>query len=91
MDLGAIPLVVLTQDGLDGVLGADWARYQTQLAALSSNSRHVTATGAGHGIQDKSPDLVVAAITAVLDAAADAIALPDCAAFSIAGGACFAL
>ena len=37
VDLGAIPLVVLTEDNLDGDLGASWARYQIGLAALSSN------------------------------------------------------
>ena len=88
VDLGDIPLVVLTQDGLDGDLGADWARFQTELAGLSTTSLHLTATGAGHGIPAEAPDLVVAAVTAVVDAI-EGTPLPPCADFATAGGACF--
>jgi pimeloyl-ACP methyl ester carboxylesterase len=88
VELGAIPLVVLTQDGLTGDLGSAWARYQRLLASLSTTSVHLTATGAGHGIQDESPALVIAAVAAVLEALAGGD-LPPCTAFEAAGGACF--
>jgi pimeloyl-ACP methyl ester carboxylesterase len=88
VDLGAIPLVVLTQDGLDGELGADWERFQAELAGLSTTSLHLTATGAGHGIPTEAPGLVVAAVSAVVDAVEGA-QLPPCADFAAAGGACF--
>jgi pimeloyl-ACP methyl ester carboxylesterase len=89
VDLGSDPLIVLTQDGLEGEIGAMWAGYQTQLAALSSRSVHLTAVGAGHGIQDEAPDLVVAAVEAIVAAVEGAAELPPCEDFEPAGGACF--
>ena len=90
VELGEVPLVVLTQAGLEGDLGAAWARYQVGLATLSPNSLHLTATGAGHGIQMEAPNLVVAAVAAVVDAATGAAPLPACTEFQAVGGDCFA-
>lgn len=87
VDLGAIPLVVLTQDGLEGEIGAMWTRYQVGLAEQSSNALHLTASGAGHTIQNDAPELVAAVIASVIDAVAGA-ALPPCEEFEAVGGAC---
>lgn len=44
--LGDLPLMVISRGlGLDH----DWARYQDELAALSTNSSHITVEGADHG------------------------------------------
>ena len=42
---------------------------QTELADLSSNSRHIMAEESGHFIQNDQPDLVIDAIRQVVEAA----------------------
>jgi pimeloyl-ACP methyl ester carboxylesterase len=77
-DLGAIPLVVLSQGQTSGQFAIEWSRFQAELATLSSNTVHVLAHDSGHVIQADAPDLVTAAIAAVVRAARDGTRLPPC-------------
>ena len=79
--LGSIPLVVLSRDpekgAAPGLIPAElsrqfedqWVRMQEELAHLSTNASRVVATGSTHYLQLDRPDLVIAAIQQVLDAA----------------------
>ena len=79
--LGSIPLVVLSRDpekgAAPGLIPAElsrqfedqWVQMQEELAHLSTNSSRVVATGSTHYVQLDRPDLVIAAIQQVLDAA----------------------
>jgi pimeloyl-ACP methyl ester carboxylesterase len=81
-DLGELPLVVVTAE----VIEDEWlatvprleARIQARLAGLSSNAIHVVAAGSGHFIHEDDPDVVVAAIRAVVAAARSGSALRPC-------------
>jgi pimeloyl-ACP methyl ester carboxylesterase len=75
--LGAVPVVVLSAGKSDfenepeasaAVQRMQHDRGQADLAALSSNSRQITATSSGHHIQLDEPDIVVEAIRQVIDA-----------------------
>lgn len=78
--LGAIPLVVLTAGrtvpvapGLPPELEAELVKLaqqdlQAELATLSSNNTHIMAAESGHMIHQDAPDVVLAAIRAVLNA-----------------------
>ena len=79
-DLGDLPLVVLTQSSTSDLppdmplevadLAAQiWQALQTDLATLSTNSKHVIATKAGHYIHEEEPQLVIDAILHVLSEA----------------------
>ena len=74
--LGDKPLIVLSADkpvtGDMAVWQEGAAEGQARLAALSSNSAHITGVGLGHSIALERPALVVAAVEAVLKAAAGA-------------------
>jgi pimeloyl-ACP methyl ester carboxylesterase len=79
--LGDIPLVVLRHGRNDlpvqGAVTADvvqeyeaiWAEMQDELAALSPHGRVVVAEGSGHDIHLERPDLVIDAITEVVQIA----------------------
>jgi pimeloyl-ACP methyl ester carboxylesterase len=71
-DLGERPLVVLSHGvsytGEMSVWEEGFAESQARLAALSTNSAHITVTGAGHSIGAERPDIVAAAIDAVVTA-----------------------
>jgi pimeloyl-ACP methyl ester carboxylesterase len=81
-DLGELPLVVVTAERIED----EWlatvprleARFQARLAGLSSNAIHVVATGSGHFVHEDEPDVVVAAIRAVVEAARSGSPLPVC-------------
>ncbi len=61
--LGSVPLTVLTAlRWLDESLLPAWVQMQEELTALSSDSEHITARGAGHYMHLDDPDLVVKAI-----------------------------
>jgi pimeloyl-ACP methyl ester carboxylesterase len=61
--LGSTPITVLTAlRRLDESLLPAWVQMQEELAALSSDSEHITAPGAGHYMHLDDPDLVVKAI-----------------------------
>jgi hypothetical protein len=86
--LGAIPLVVLTAgtNELGSVLPAPyddhayqiWLDGHSHLAALSSDSVHAVAQYSAHFIYQDQPDVVVAAVDAVLRAAREDKRLPPC-------------
>jgi pimeloyl-ACP methyl ester carboxylesterase len=79
--LGSIPLIVLSRDpekgAAPGLIPAElsrqfedqWVQMQEELARLSTNASRVVATGSTHYVQLDRPDLVIAAIQKVLDAA----------------------
>ena len=81
-DLGDLPLVVVTAELIED----EWlatvpeleARFQARLARLSSNAIHVMATGSGHFVHEREPDVVVAAIRAVVEVARSRSQLPPC-------------
>jgi pimeloyl-ACP methyl ester carboxylesterase len=49
-------------------LDQEWLQMQKELAALSTNSTHIIATGSGHMIPLQRPDAVIDAISHVIDA-----------------------
>jgi pimeloyl-ACP methyl ester carboxylesterase len=81
-DLGDIPLVVVTA----GIIEDEWlatvpdlaARAQARLAGLSSNAYEVVAPESGHFVHRDAPDVVLAAIVAVVAAAGSGEALTPC-------------
>jgi hypothetical protein len=89
---GQLPLVIVSDgrgffgDGADPV----WDTLQAELATASSNSMHVIATRSDHLIPVEQPQLVVAAIHAVVTAARrPSHTLPPCGpAFTRRGGRC---
>ena len=81
-DLGDIPLVVVTA----GIIEDEWlatvpklaARAQVRLAGLSSNAIQVVATDSGHFVHRDAPDVVLAAIAQVVEAARSGSQLAAC-------------
>jgi pimeloyl-ACP methyl ester carboxylesterase len=65
-DLGALPLTVLTVANRSWSGYPIWSRLQGELAALSTDSVHMTAVRGGHNIHLDEPDLVVEVITDVV-------------------------
>jgi len=75
--VGSSPLVVLTRspDAPDPIMTRDaakrvyqaWLEMQEELAKLSSNSIHVFAKWAGHGIPVEEPAAVIDGILKVLE------------------------
>ena len=76
--LGSIPIVVLTQGQLGGQFEIDWAHFQDEFAALSTNSLHLIAAESGHGIHQDAPKLVEEAVVATVDAVRTGAHLPTC-------------
>jgi pimeloyl-ACP methyl ester carboxylesterase len=60
--LGSIALTVITRTPQETRHEAAWAQMQDELAALSSDSKHLMAENAGHYVHLDEPDLVVKAI-----------------------------
>jgi len=82
--LGKMPLIVLSKTpgiGDDSDYSADqlkWNRdLQDKLAALSTNSEHVIGEHSSHHIQLDDPELVIASVLRVVDAARRHKALKD--------------
>ena len=72
--LGSKPLMVVTRaDG--GPYGGKqwelWHGFHTEQAQLSANSRHVISGVADHALNEKDPDLVIAAISEVVRSVRD--------------------
>jgi hypothetical protein len=76
--LGSMPLIVLSHDpkvgsglpaDVDPQLERAWDQMQGELRDLSTNSRRVIATGSRHYVECYRPELVIAAIREVYDAA----------------------
>jgi len=80
--LGDRPEIVITAGstfaGDEGVLLPVWNRLQNEIAGLSSQSVHVRAPGAAHFVQLDAPEVVQAAIRAVVDAVRDDGRLASC-------------
>jgi pimeloyl-ACP methyl ester carboxylesterase len=82
-DLGDLPLVVVTA----GIIEDEWlatvpklaSRAQVRLAGLSSNAMQVVATDSGHFVHREAPDVVLAAIEQVVEAARSGSPLAACA------------
>jgi pimeloyl-ACP methyl ester carboxylesterase len=80
--LRSLPLAVITA----GILEDRWlrtvpqleARAQRRLAGLSTNSVHVVDHGVGHFIPERDPNIVVAAVNAVVTAARGGGVLAGC-------------
>ena len=85
-DYGSTPLVVVRaeryEDALDEAL---WRSTQADLATLSDDSLLVVASGSGHFVMDApprgNPEVVLAAVSAVVDAVRSGDPLPSCDAF----------
>ena len=54
--LDAVPVTVITAARQPSWMGPTWTRVQAGLAALSSDSEHVVADGAGHYVHLDDPD-----------------------------------
>lgn len=61
-ELGSTPLTVLTAARQPSSVKSAWMEMQDELAALSSDSRHVTVADAGHYMHLDLPDVVVTEI-----------------------------
>jgi pimeloyl-ACP methyl ester carboxylesterase len=89
LDLGSRPLVVVTQDQLPKPLARSWLQSHDGLAALSDNAIHLVAVGSGHEIHDDAADLLVQAVTEVVEAVRTGDSLAPCdRRFAGAGGRC---
>lgn len=76
--LGDMPLIVISRglwDTLPGISDDDnekawqaWQQMQSELAALSTNSKHVIAEQSGHFVQLQQPQLVIDAVREVVEA-----------------------
>jgi pimeloyl-ACP methyl ester carboxylesterase len=60
--LDAVPLTVITSARQPSWLAPTWAQMQDELAALSTDSEHISAQEAGHYVHLDQPDLVIQAI-----------------------------
>lgn len=79
--LGSLPLVVLSRDPEKGAAPGlippelsrrfedQWSQMQEELVHLSTNGSRVIATGSSHYMQMDRPDVVIAGIQEVVDAA----------------------
>jgi pimeloyl-ACP methyl ester carboxylesterase len=80
--LGDRPEIVITAGstfgGDEAVLLPVWNRLQNEIAGLSSQSVHVRAPGAAHFVQLDAPEVVQAAIRAVVNAVRDDGQLASC-------------
>lgn len=85
LDLGDVPLVVVTQGEATGEFRRVWFGYQDRLAALSTNAVNVVAADAGHALHEDALDLVT---QAVAEAAAGGTLTPCDDRFTPFGGRC---
>lgn len=65
LSLGNKPLIVLTAGRSDS--DESWHRMQLDLLTRSSNSKRIVVENSGHMIQNDQPDVVIAAIRAVVE------------------------
>ena len=89
IDLGDLPLVVLTQDQLPRRLATLWDAYHDRLAAASGDAVHVRAVDGSHELHESAQDLVLQAVEEVAGAVAAGEPLKPCDdRFAKAGGRC---
>ena len=75
---GDLPLVVVQAGTYQDVLSVRlWNRTQADLATLSTDAVHVQATG-GHFVMNDDPQVIIAAVRAVVEAARTGEQLPAC-------------
>jgi pimeloyl-ACP methyl ester carboxylesterase len=75
---GDLPLVAVQAGTYEDVLSVPlWNRTQADLATLSTDAVHVQATG-GHFVMNDDPQVIVAAVRAVVEAARTGEQLPPC-------------
>jgi len=67
LDLGDLPVVVLSSDQLRGRLRRLSYGYHDHLAAATTDGVHVEALGVGHSIHAVAEELVAATVTAVVE------------------------
>ncbi|MCW2736489.1 alpha/beta hydrolase [Nocardioides sp.] len=77
IDLGDLPVVVLSQDARGGWV-APWYRSHDRLARVSTDGVHAVGLGSGHAMHEDVPRLVAAAVEAVWSAASAGTGLPAC-------------
>jgi pimeloyl-ACP methyl ester carboxylesterase len=83
-DYGDLPLIAIRAERYEDVLDEDlWVETQADLATLSSNAIHVVALGSGHFVMEagNNPEVVLAAVDAVVVSARSGEPLPPCAEF----------
>ncbi len=92
LDLGDMPLVVITAAVYEDVLDEDlFFSLQDRLAELSSTSVHVLAERSGHFVHDFNPPLVTQAVGSVVEAVRGDGSLPPCEdVYPELGGECLA-
>jgi voltage-gated potassium channel Kch len=74
-----MPLVVIRAQRYDDVLAdALWRRTQADLVTLSTDAIEIEALGSGHHVEDDDPEVIVAAVRAVVKAAAERDRLAPC-------------
>ncbi|GAA1987395.1 hypothetical protein GCM10009777_22150 [Microbacterium pumilum] len=79
LDLGDLPLIVLTQGTMEDWPDPElWLQTQDRLATLSDDVLHVIATEAGHAVHWDAEALVVRAVDDVVDAVRSNEPLPEC-------------
>ncbi len=79
--LGDLPLVVLTEGELNQLprfFRPKWLRWQDEMAKLSTNSIHVTATKSGHEILNYQPELIAQAVRDIKTSSDDHAPIPPC-------------
>ena len=79
-----MPAAIVSQDtydseGIPGWAAPIFARQQAKLASLGNDVVHVRATRSGHFVHDERPEVMLAAVAAVLDAVHRDGRLPPCA------------
>jgi len=88
VDLSGVPTVVLSQD-VDGDWAGWWYGDHDRIARQSPDSVHVIGRGSGHEMHVDVPDLVAAAVTAVVTAAEGGAPVAPCdERFTAVGGRC---
>lgn len=79
LDLGSLPLVVLTQGTMENWPDPPlWTKTQDRLATLSDDVIHVIATDAGHAVHWDAEALVAKAVSDVVEAVRSGDPLPEC-------------
>ena len=77
-DYGDLPLGVIQAGEYEDVLSVPlWNRTQADLATLSTDAVHVQATG-GHFVMNDDPQVILAVVRAVVEAARSGQPLPAC-------------
>ncbi|HEX5937152.1 MAG TPA: alpha/beta hydrolase [Actinomycetota bacterium] len=80
-DYGDIPLVAIRAERYEDVLARNlWIQTQADLATLSRNGVHVVALHSGHFVMEtgENPEVVLAAVEAVVQSARSGEPLPSC-------------